>query len=149
MWRYSKVYFFSNHKFSLSFENSQASGYITEKVLHAKMAGCVPLYWGDKDTDTDFVPGSFINLSHLSSPEQIIKVVEKLEEHPDICAKIASTPILDEEKKQKALCIISNMSKKLLEIAGIKIENKKNTLEKIDKIFVINLDTRKTVGKIL
>jgi GR25 family glycosyltransferase involved in LPS biosynthesis len=136
-----KYDFFSKHKFSLSFENSQASGYITEKVLHAKMAGCVPLYWGDKDTDTDFVPGSFINLSQLSSPEQIIKVVEKLEENPEMCAKIAATPILNEEKKQKALEIISKMSRRILEIVDIKIKNEEVKL--IDKIFVINLDTRK------
>jgi hypothetical protein len=50
----SKHHFFKQHKFTISFENSQAPGYITEKVLHSKMAGCIPLYWGDKDTDTDF-----------------------------------------------------------------------------------------------
>jgi GR25 family glycosyltransferase involved in LPS biosynthesis len=136
-----KYDFFSKHKFSLSFENSQASGYITEKVLHAKMAGCVPLYWGDKDTDSDFVSGSFINLSQLSSPEQIIKVVQKLEENLEMCAKIAATPILNEEKKQKALNIISNMSKRLLDIMGVKMSDEK--AKGIDKIFVINLDTRK------
>jgi GR25 family glycosyltransferase involved in LPS biosynthesis len=135
-----KYDFFSKHKFSLSFENSQAAGYITEKVLHAKMAGCVPLYWGDKNTDTDFVSGSFINLSQLSSPEQIIKVVQKLEENPDMCAKIASTPILNEEKKQAAINIISRISKKILEIIGVKLENEKAMC--IDKTFVINLDTR-------
>lgn len=142
-----KYNFLSKHKFSLSFENSQASGYITEKVLHAKMAGCVPLYWGDKDTDTDFVPGSFINLSQLSSPEQIIKVVQTLEENPEMCAKIASTPILNEEKKQVAIDIISKMSKRILEIIGIKLENKKVEEEEkvkgIDRTFIINLDTRK------
>jgi hypothetical protein len=31
----SKYHFFSEHQFSISFENSQAPGYITEKVLHA------------------------------------------------------------------------------------------------------------------
>lgn len=139
-----KYDFFSKHKFSLSFENSQASGYITEKVLHAKMAGCVPLYWGDKNTDTDFVPDSFINLSYLESPEQIIKVVQYIETHPDMCAKIANTPILNEEKKQKALDIISIISKRLLEICGITLGGeKKDTIEKIDKMYVINLDTRK------
>lgn len=137
-----KYEFFSKHKFSLSFENSQAPGYITEKVLHSKMAGCVPLYWGDKDSDTDFVPGSFINLSQLSSPEQIIKVIQKLEENPEMCAKIAATPILNEEKKQDAINIISKIAKRLLEIVGVKF----NIIEKvnhIDKTFVINLDARK------
>jgi GR25 family glycosyltransferase involved in LPS biosynthesis len=114
-----KYNFLLNHKFSLSFENTQAPGYITEKVLHAKMAGCVPLYWGDTDTASDFVPGSFINLSQMTSPEQIIKVVQKLEQNPEMCAKIAATPILNEEKKKAALATISRISKKILEIVGI------------------------------
>jgi GR25 family glycosyltransferase involved in LPS biosynthesis len=139
-----KYNFFSNHKFALSFENSQASGYITEKLLHSKMAGCVPLYWGDKDTDSDFVSGSFINVSQMTSPEQIVKVVQKLEENPEICSKIASTPILDEEKKQNALNIISKLSKRILELAGVNFSTDKvDNVSKIDKIFVVNLDTRK------
>jgi len=143
-----KYEFFSKHKFSLSFENSQAPGYITEKVLHAKMAGCVPLYWGDNNTDSDFVPGSIINVSQLTSPEQIVKVVQKLEQNPEMCAKIAATPILNEEKKQKALAIISRISKKMLELAGIEIKSNKVEessilkLEKIHNTFIINLDTR-------
>ena len=140
-----KYNFLSNHKFSLSFENSQAPGYITEKVLHAKMAGCVPLYWGDNDTDTDFVPGSIINVSQMTSPDQIIKVIQKLEQNPEMCAKIAATPILDEEKKQKALATISRISKKILEIAGVKLDEAVKDdlkLEKINKTFIVNLDTR-------
>lgn len=142
-----KYNFLSNHKFSLSFENSQAPGYITEKVLHAKMAGCVPLYWGDINTDTDFVPGSIINVSQMTSPEQIVKVVQKLEQNPEMCAKIAATPILNEEKKQKALATISRISKKILELAGVKLDNDEVIkedlkLEKINKTFIVNLDTR-------
>ena len=34
----SKYHFFSDRRFSISFENAQSPGYITEKVLHAKMA---------------------------------------------------------------------------------------------------------------
>ena len=143
-----KYNFLSNHKFSLSFENSQAPGYITEKVLHAKMAGCIPLYWGDADTDTDFVPGSIINVSQLTSPEQIVKVVQKLEQHPEICAAVAATPILNEEKKKVALAIISRIAKKILDVGGVKLINevieKSNALklEKIHNTFIINLDTR-------
>jgi GR25 family glycosyltransferase involved in LPS biosynthesis len=125
-----KYNFLLNHKFSLSFENSQAPGYITEKVLHAKMAGCVPLYWGDMNTDTDFVPGSFINLSQMTSHEQIVKVIQKLEQCPEMCAKIAATPILNEEKKKAVLATISKISKKILEIVGITlISNNENLLE--------------------
>lgn len=131
----SKHAFFTQHQFTLSFENSQAPGYITEKVLHAKMAGCVPLYWG-APTDSDFVPNSFINLSSIQSAEQVVDVLKKLEARPDMCAVIAATPILDEPRRQKALRMMSAMSQRILSLAG------KKSLERIDKTFVINLDSR-------
>jgi GR25 family glycosyltransferase involved in LPS biosynthesis len=141
----SKYQFFERHKFTISFENSQAPGYITEKVLHSKMAGCVPLYWGDSDTDTDFVAGSIVNLSKVGRPEAILEILKRLEENPELCAKIASTPILNEEKKQKALNIISNMSKRLLSLMGFQPQlfaAQRQSLNRVGKTFVINLDTR-------
>lgn len=131
----SKHAFFSQHQFTLSFENSQAPGYITEKVLHAKMAGCVPLYWGAQ-TDSDFVPNSFINLSSMKSAEQVVEVLKKLEARPDLCATIAATPILDEPRKQKAMRMMSAMSQRILALIG------KKSLDRIDKTFAINLDSR-------
>ncbi len=142
----SKYHFFERHKFTISFENSQAAGYITEKVLHAKMAGCVPLYWGDSESDTDFVPGSIVNLSKVGSPEQVLEILKRLDANPDLCAKIAGTPILDEEKKQKAIQIMSNMSRKLLGLLGIGVVKEEVSIEmlhKINKTFIVNLDTRR------
>jgi hypothetical protein len=140
----SKHRFFTDHRFTLSFENSQAGGYITEKVLHAKMAGCVPLYWGDSETDNDFAKNSFVNLSKVSNPNKVVEVIKLLESNEAYCSIVASTPILDEEKKQKALGILSNMAWKLLELCGIKkkVEEKdKNT--GFEKVYCINLDTRR------
>jgi GR25 family glycosyltransferase involved in LPS biosynthesis len=126
----SKYKFFEEHKFTISFENSQSPGYITEKVLHSKMAGCIPIYWGTCD---DFVPGSIVNLSHLSEPSKIVEIIQKLEENPNLCNKIASMPLLDENRTEKALQIITNISNKILEVTCIPA---------IDKVFLINLDTR-------
>ncbi len=153
----SKYNFFSKHKFTISFENSQAPGYITEKPLHAKMAGCVPLYWGDNETNTDFVENSIINLSNINDPNIILEVIKKLESNPEFCAKIASTPILDETKKNNALKIFSNMSKRIIELIKKKdnLEKKdnielikkneyleQNNIKGISKTYVINLDRR-------
>jgi len=142
----SKHHFFSDHKFTLSFENSQSPGYITEKLLHAKMAGCVPIYWGDVNADKadgDFNPNSFINVSNASNTEIIVQIIKKLESNPEICKKIAATPILNEEKKRKALQILSSMSRKLLHFAGVEMEMEMTEeIEGIEKTFIINLDTR-------
>ena len=163
----SKYKFFEDHKFTISFENSQSPGYITEKVLHAKMAGCVPIYWGDKNTSTDFVANSFINVSNATSPELVVEIIKKLEANPAMCAKIAATPILDETKKLAALKIISRMARRLLGLIGVEASEKPEEkpeekievpevpevpevrevqevqeIAGIDKIYVINLDTR-------
>ena len=136
----SKYHFFSDRRFSISFENARSSGYITEKVLHAKMAGCVPLYWGDSNTDDDFVPQSFVNVSSVLDPAVLVKVIQKLEAHPEMCAKMAATPILDEEKKQKALATLSGISRRIMGlIQPIQIEDPSAGW---DKVFVINLDSR-------
>ncbi|MGH7793264.1 MAG: glycosyltransferase family 10 domain-containing protein, partial [Thermodesulfobacteriota bacterium] len=34
------------YNFILAFENTDYPGYITEKIIHAFMAGTIPLYWG-------------------------------------------------------------------------------------------------------
>lgn len=129
----SKYHFFSDRRFSISFENAQSPGYITEKVLHAKMAGCVPLYWGDPNTE-DFVPQSFVNVSSVTDPNVLIKVIQKLEAYPEMCAKMAATPILDEEKKQKALATLSGISRRLMGLI--------QPTSGWDKIYVVNLDSR-------
>jgi GR25 family glycosyltransferase involved in LPS biosynthesis len=136
----SKHQFFANHRFTISFENSQSPGYITEKVLHAKMAGCIPLYWGDAETDTDFVPGSIVNLSHVSDPEKVLSILQVLESREDVCTRVASTPILDAEKRDKALKTISRMCDALLQL--VVGGNSEEPLPKIDKTYVINLDRR-------
>ena len=154
----SKHHFFAEHRFTISFENSQAAGYVTEKLLHSKMAGCVPLYWGDVHAGdvnaSDFAPNSFINLSAITNSDTVVEVIKKLEANPIMCSAIAATPLLNQEKKEKALRSISMMSKKLFEIMGLKQDNaclnaKQDNAKQLDvhltsieKTYVINLDTR-------
>lgn len=38
--------FLAGYKFNIAFENSQTSGYVTEKIFDAKAAGSVPIYFG-------------------------------------------------------------------------------------------------------
>jgi len=142
----SKNAFFAEHQFTISFENAQVPGYITEKVLHAKMAGCVPLYWGDANTDSDFVPNSFLNLSAISDPARVVDVIKKLEANPAMCATIASTPILNEEKKKKALDVLTRICQRMLALIPSSVIPSVlpsiHAIDGIQKTYVINLDTR-------
>jgi hypothetical protein len=57
-----KIKTLSHYNFNLCFENCDEDGYITEKIIHALMAGCVPLYWGGGRFLEQTIPSScFIN----------------------------------------------------------------------------------------
>lgn len=42
----AKLRFLRDYRFNICPENSDAPGYVTEKVWHAHAAGCIPVYWG-------------------------------------------------------------------------------------------------------
>ena len=46
--------YYKHSKFVLAFENSSSPGYCTEKLFHAKVAGAIPIYWGDPLVMNDF-----------------------------------------------------------------------------------------------
>lgn len=58
-----KLDLISNYKFNVCYENAIFPGYYTEKLFHAKLAGCVPIYWSDKNIFKDFNTKCFINLT--------------------------------------------------------------------------------------
>ena len=48
-------------------ENQISDGYITEKLLHAKISGNIPIFYGDATVNKDFNPNCFRNASKTSS----------------------------------------------------------------------------------
>lgn len=42
----NKQNFIQQYKFNICPENSNSSGYVTEKIFQAIEAGCIPIYWG-------------------------------------------------------------------------------------------------------
>lgn len=56
-----KIKFLSQYKFNICFENAAASGYTTEKIYHAMLANCIPIYWGNPLVGRDFNLKSFIH----------------------------------------------------------------------------------------
>lgn len=96
----AKIDFYKQYKFALTFENSSAPGYCTEKLFHAKVAGCVPIYWGDPFVDRDFDSKGFINVNQISTTEQLIESVKKIYDDPVAWRKMAEVPALSATKKR-------------------------------------------------
>jgi hypothetical protein len=51
----------NRYMFVLAFESKLQSGYISEKIIHAKCMGSVPIYWGDAEYDPIFNIKAFVS----------------------------------------------------------------------------------------
>lgn len=84
----SKMAVMSDYKFNLCFENTVIAGYVTEKPLQAKMAGCIPLWWGHPAYREDFNEKALINLFEYDFDFQRVLDTVDLEE-------VRHTPLLN------------------------------------------------------
>ena len=56
----NKREFLSSYKFSISMENSEGDGYISEKIVDSFLAGTIPIYYGDYMVDEYINPKTYI-----------------------------------------------------------------------------------------
>ena len=91
--------FLKKYKFCLAYENASSQGYTTEKLLHAKVAGCIPIYWGDPKVERDFDTKGFIDARKFTTPEELIEAVRKIDSNPGEYLKMFAVPALDEYKR--------------------------------------------------
>jgi hypothetical protein len=85
----------SNYKFNICFENSLYPGYFTEKLLHAKIAGCIPIYYSDKSYSTDFNTKCCINLIDFENEYELIEYIKKVDSDSSLYRRIQREPLFD------------------------------------------------------
>lgn len=85
----------SDYKFSICFENKKQPGYYTEKVLHAKTAGTVPIYFADKQVSNDMNPKAFINYADFDSVDSLVKYVEKVDQDISLYNQYINEPLFE------------------------------------------------------
>ena len=113
-----KVAFYRNYKFCLAYENSAQSGYTTEKYLHAKAAGCVPIYWGDPDVQHDFDMEGAIDARKFGTPAELCEAVAAVDRDDALWKKKASVPALKAYDVEVARRTLSEVAKRMWAMMG-------------------------------
>lgn len=80
-------------RFAMAFENTYKSGYVTEKFLQAKTAGCIPIYWGDPYVLSDFNPDCFIYVNNFKTYEECLEYIKYVDSNDDVYQRIKNAPI--------------------------------------------------------
>ncbi len=117
-----KHIFLQKYKFCLSFENESSEGYTTEKILHAKAAGCIPIYWGDPFVNRDFDGAGFLNAQHITNADDLIALVKSVDENPELYEKMMAVPALDEYRRDLVRRRFSYMVEVIYKKLGVKTE---------------------------
>ena len=94
----------SKHKFAICFENTKTEDYyITEKLLIAKAAGCIPIYWGSNKCLELFDPNSFLYLEDdsIQGIDRLIAKIKLIDNNDKLYFEIKKRPLLTNETKEK------------------------------------------------
>jgi len=89
---YHKLAHLSNYKFSLAMENEISKGYLCEKLIHAKVAGNIPLFYGDDFAKTDFNPDSFIHITDHTD-ESLMEKIKEIDNNESLYHELKNQPL--------------------------------------------------------
>ena len=89
----NKSHEFSDYKFTIAFENTISSGYVTEKLLEPLAAGSIPIYLGSDECVQDFNPQSFIRVSDFPDWATAIDYIKLVDQNEDLRQQYLSAPV--------------------------------------------------------
>ena len=110
--------FLKGYKFCLAFENESAEGYTTEKWLHAKAAGCIPIYWGDPKVERDFDMDGCIDARGVTTSAELIDLVKKVDTNSSEWLRKLSKPALDEVRRDLVRRTLSECAMRIWKASG-------------------------------
>lgn len=87
----------SDYKFNICFENSVYPGYFTEKLLHSKIAGCIPIYYSDKSFSIDFNDKCCLNYINYNSIEDLLEDIKRIDNDDVLYKQILNEPLFNEK----------------------------------------------------
>lgn len=87
-WHESKIEFLKNYKFNIAFENSEAPGYITEKLVDCYMANTVPIYWGSAGKVYPYPKQSMICANDYPSINALIERIREVDQDDNLYLSI-------------------------------------------------------------
>lgn len=87
-----KLYFIKDYKFTIAFENTSVSGYVTEKISHPLAVGSIPIYHGSPNIADYYNPRAFVNCHDYKNPNEVIDRIQEIDNEPTLYAEYRNAP---------------------------------------------------------
>ena len=93
----NKIDFLSGYKFSIAMENSNADGYLSEKIVDSFLSGTIPIYYGDYILDEFINPKTYILIKGENDIEKKIEYIKRIDKDDNLYRNIIKEkPIIDD-----------------------------------------------------
>jgi len=93
----NKIEFLSSYKFSISMENSNGDGYLSEKIVDSLIAGTIPIYYGDYMVDEYINPKTYILIKGEKDIFDKIEYIKKIDNDDNLYKSILKEKVLLED----------------------------------------------------
>jgi alpha(1,3/1,4) fucosyltransferase len=97
-WVNEKLEFLRPYKFTISFENADFHGWITEKLTHPMLVNSIPIYFGHRSVKRDFNTKSFINYHDFNNMKEFIEYIIRVDSDDKLYEKILREPWFNNNK---------------------------------------------------
>lgn len=97
----NKFEFQKKYKFSIAFENATREGYTTEKIIEAKAAGTIPIYWGNPNISEEFNSKSFINCHDYNNFLEVLEEIKKIDNNDELFIQYQKEPFFKNKNQLK------------------------------------------------
>lgn len=99
----NKLEFIRKYKFNIAFENASYPGYVTEKLIEAKQAVTVPIYWGSPCIAEEMNPKSFISYHDYNSFQKFLDAVIAVDNDDEIYKTYLQEPLFHNNEPNEYL----------------------------------------------
>lgn len=88
-----KIAYLRQFRFNFCPENTNNRGYVTEKIIEAIKAGCIPIYWGNEGyPEPDILNPKAIVYIDKEHPQNGLELLRKLNDEPKALLEFTSRP---------------------------------------------------------
>ena len=98
-----KMKFISTYKFAMSFENKEEFngfvGWTSEKIIEPRLAGVIPIHWGNPRINEDFNDNAIINWYKYGSDEKTVEKIIEIDNDDDLYMDYLKQPFINLKNK--------------------------------------------------
>ena len=94
----NKIEFLQTYKFSISMENTNGDGYVSEKIIDSFLAGTIPIYYGDYLIDEYINPKVYILIKGDKDIHEKIEYIKKIDQNDELYNSIIRESIFINDK---------------------------------------------------